>query len=563
MRPLLRVAGAPLLLPLLLVVAAAAPAAATRGRDADVVIVGGGTAGCTLAARLCTALPSLRIVLLERGARRNATEEFLVRSPRQAIASWALPSLVEAFPTAPERHLGGRRVEIIVGATLGGGSAVNIGQWTQPLAGAVSAWGVAGLDDAAAARHFRRAARQLRVAVPPAGLRQAYAAEWLAAAARAGLPPVSDDAAGGQPDRGAWLHRLTADAAGRRRDACTAYVAPALRGACGHNLRVAQEVTVTKLTWDDGDGGGRRRRRHAARRVTGVAYVDSADRAAARPQTLRARVAVVSTAGATGSPKLLQLSGVGPRDALRRAGVTPRVDLPVGVGFQTRPLLGINYEYDGVPLAVENNATVLASRSARRRWEAGRGGVLGVAAQAALARVPDGDGGYVSATFTPAAAAGEPTLSSFCMTNPSSSGRLVVASADPFATPVVETNLLGDGREVRTLLACLRRMVAVGKAFPRAFGLRETAPGPARRLDEAYVRGGAGISGHMVGGCPVGGVLDGRLRVRGFRNLYVVDSSAIPSIPPSAGSMASVYVLAEFAAAGLVRAFRKAAAGGV
>lgn len=62
---------------------------------------------------------------------------------------------------------------------------------------------------------------------------------------------------------------------------------------------------------------------------------------------------------------------------------------------------------------MDNNATELASRSARRRWEAGRGGVLGVAAQACLARVPDGDGGYVSVTFTPDAEAGTPALSSF------------------------------------------------------------------------------------------------------------------------------------------------------
>lgn len=148
------------------------------------------------------------------------------------------------------------------------------------------------------------------------------------------------------------------------------------------------------------------------------------------------------------------------------------------------------------------------------------------------------------------------------MTNPSSSGQLVVADADPFSTPFVETNLLSDAREVHTLLSCLRRVSAVGGAFPRAFGLRETAPGPRRQLDGAYAWGGAGSSGHIVGGCPVGAVLDGRLRVRGCRNLYVVDSSVIPSIPPSAGSVASVYVLAEYAATTLVRALRKAALGG-
>lgn len=560
--------GASLLLLLAAAAAAAAPAAASARRppdDADIVIVGGGTAGCALAARLCAALPARRVVLLERGGRRNATEEFLVRSPRQAVAAWAVPSLLETFPSAPERALGGRRVQLATGATLGGGSAVNIGQWSVPLAGTVDGWGIPGLGDTAARRYFRRAARQLRVAVPRGGLRQAYVDDWLAAAARAGVPPV-DDTVWPPPDRGSWVHRLTVDRAGRRRDACTAYVAPALKGACAANLRVHQGVTVTKVLWEDDDGAraagpttaadGRRRRRGT--RVAGVAYVASADGDAGRVRTLRARQAVISAAGAVGSPKLLQLSGIGRRRALRRAGVTPRVDLPVGERFQTRPFLGVVSEYAGVPLAAGNNASVVAAPATRRRWEAGRGGVLGVAAHAGLLRVPDGAGGYVTASFTPDAVPGEPVFGAYCMTNPSSTGRLTLADASPFSAPVVETRSLGEGHEVATLLACLRRMAAVAAAFPPAFRMRQTVPRRGR-LDEAYVRASSEVSGHLVGGCQVGAVVDGGFRVKGFRNLYVVDSSAIPSIPLSAGTMASVYMLAEFAAEKLIRVFRAAA----
>lgn len=540
---------------LLLMLAAVAPTTATR-RDPDIIVVGGGTAGCAIAARLCAALPSLRVVLLERGAPRNATEEFLVRSPRQPLSSWELPSLLEAFLTAEEKTLGGRRIRMMMGATLGGGSAVNIGQWTEPLDGAVGSWGVDGLSDSLARRFFRRAARQIGVAVPRKELRQEYTDDWLAAAARAGLPTISD-AGWPQADHGAWVHRLAVDAAGRRRDACTAYVGPALRGACARNLQVRQGVTVSKFLWDDNmasiemEARGRRR----LRKVTGVVYVASTDRSAARKRTLRARRAVISTAGAVGSPALLQRSGIGPPTVLRRAGVTPRVDLPVGMRFTTRPLVSITHRYSGVPLAVENNASALADPAARQRWEAGRGGVYGVAAFAGLGRVSDRDGGYISATFTTNAAPGAPLFRTYCMTNTASTGRLSVADDIPFTPPTVETNLLSERGEVATMLACLRRVSAVGDAFAPAFAMREIEPGQ-RPLDEAYVRGSAGSSAHVVGGCSVGTVLDGQLRVRGFHNLYVVDSSAIPTIPPSAGTMASVYMLAEFAAARLARVFR-------
>ncbi|GAB0491003.1 hypothetical protein MMPV_002246 [Pyropia vietnamensis] len=540
---------------LLLLLVATAPTAAAR-RDPDIVIIGGGTAGCVLAARLCAALPSQRVVLLERSAPRNETEEFLVRSPRLALSSWELPSLLDAFLTAPEKTLGGRRIRLMTGATLGGGSAVNIGQWTEPLDGTVGGWGVDGLSDAVARRLYRRAAKQVGVAVPRPELRQEYTDEWLAAAARAGLPTISD-IGWPQPDHGAWVHRLTVDTAGRRRDACRAYVGPALRGACARNLQVRQGVTVSKLLWDDdpASGGMVAGRRRRPRKVSGVAYVASTDRSAARVRTLRARRAVISTAGAVGSPALLQRSGIGPPAVLRRAGVTPRVDLPVGKRFTTRPLVGITHRYSGVPLAVENNASVLADPAARQRWDTGRGGVYGVAAFAGLGRVSDRDGGYISATFTTDAEPGAPLFRAYCMTNTASAGRLSVADANPFTPPVVETNLLSKRGEIATMLACLRRVSAMGDSFAPVFAMRETEPGR-RPLDEKYVRGSAGSSGHIVGGCQVGTVLDGRLRVRGFDNLYVVDSSAIPSIPPSAGSMASVYMLAEFAAARLARVFR-------
>eukprot|EP00168_Porphyra_purpurea_P014748 TRINITY_DN4306_c0_g1_i1.p2 TRINITY_DN4306_c0_g1~~TRINITY_DN4306_c0_g1_i1.p2 ORF type:complete len:235 (+),score=75.91 TRINITY_DN4306_c0_g1_i1:1028-1732(+) len=218
--------------------------------------------------------------------------------------------------------------------------------------------------------------------------------------------------------------------------------------------------------------------------------------------------------------------------------------------MQTRPYAEATSTYSGVRLAPANNATALDDPATVARWLAGRGGVLGVAAAAALGRLPDGLGAYMEATFTPLRTLpGSPVYVSACLTNPSSTGRLSLRSGDPFAPPAVQTNLLGGGAaEVATVVACLRRLRAITRAFPAAWGLREVKPPAAARIDAAYARSTAESGQHMVGGCAVGRVLDGRLRVRGVGRLHVVDASAIPSMTPSAGPMASVYMLAEWAA---------------
>jgi len=532
---------------------AALPAAASSP-TADFVIVGGCTAGCTLATRLCTALPRARVVLLERGSPRNGSEQFLVRAARLSTATWPVPSLSEIILSAPARGLGGRTVRLLSGATLGGTSAINPGQWTTPPAAAVAAWGVTGLNASTAGAYYARAAAVLGVAVPPPPLRQVYTEEWLDAAGAAGLPRVDEAAPGPTPRRGAWIHRLAVDRAGRRVDACAGYLAPALAGACADNLELLQGVTVTKVLLKTPRGclaGGGCHQPVAV----GVQYVASADRGAGRAAattTLRARRAVISAAGPYGSPKLLLLSGIGPPAALRAAGVTPTVSLPaVGARMQTRPYAEATATYSGVPLAPANNASLLADPATLAQWRAGRGGVLGVAAAAALGRQTDGLGAYIEATFTPwRSTPGRREYVSACLSNPSATGRLTLSGADPFAQPVVQTNLLGGAAaEVSTVVACLRRLRAITQSFPRAWGMREVEPpAPSRRLDAAHARATTLGAQHMVGGCAVGAVLNGRLRVRGVARLHVVDASAIPSMTPSAGPMASVYMLAEWAA---------------
>jgi len=93
----------------------ASPAAAAAP---DFILIGDGTAGCTLAARLCTALAAARLVVLERGRTRKATDEWLVRSPRQATVAWTTPSLPTAWASAPGAYLGRRSRQLRMGTKV-------------------------------------------------------------------------------------------------------------------------------------------------------------------------------------------------------------------------------------------------------------------------------------------------------------------------------------------------------------------------------------------------------------------------------------------------------------
>jgi GMC oxidoreductase len=113
---------------------------------ADYVIVGGGTAGCTLAARLCAALPNAQITLLERGAPRTPAQDLLVSEPKNAFYAWNDPGITETIRSAPNSGLIGRTVSVLIGNTLGGTSAINGAQWTRPEAAVPASWGVKGPD---------------------------------------------------------------------------------------------------------------------------------------------------------------------------------------------------------------------------------------------------------------------------------------------------------------------------------------------------------------------------------------------------------------------------------
>lgn len=507
---------------------------------ADFVIVGGGTAGCVLAARLCESLPKAKIVLLERAPPRDAAADFIVRAPRNAWKAFVSPSVVEIFPSEPNSGLNGRTLDLVTGNTLGGSSAVNGIQWVVPTKGTVESWGIRGLTTRSSGKYYNRAFKKVGFAIPEPSLKHIYVRDYIQAAASRGISE-SDRPSNGRIDYAIWENRVAVNK-GRRVDSCTAYLSPALKGQCVDNLTLMEGATVTKLVF-----GNRRN----AQRITGVEYVDTSDVRLRNKKILVARKEVILSAGPYGSPKVLQQSGIGPKHLLSKIGIDMKADLPVGSKTQLRPLNIVSALYLTKPIEPSNNATILASAATRATWESGRGGPLAKAIGAINGRFKRESYFGTAFVFPEGGGLGSPLIGTGCLPNPASFGFLQITSKNPFAPLKVQANILGKKLDFHRMISCMRRINGVHQSFPLDFGIRNATP-LASDLNESYVREST-ISGyHFVGGCAVGSVLKPDLRVKRVQGLRVVDASVFRELPSSAGPMASVYMLAEFAASKIV-----------
>lgn len=522
------------------------PVVALASTESDFVIVGAGTAGCALAARLCERMPEQTFTLLERAPPRTRKENFLVRSPRQMWLAWRSPSVVEPMVTLPEPGLHNRSLGIFTGRTLGGSSAINAMQWVVPIAGTVERWGVAGLTTASSQPFYRRAFRTVGFVAQSGSLRLAYAGDFVRSAVKAGFEEDNDPFDNANK-RSVFENRLAIDSRGRRVDSCTAYLRPVLQGKCRHNLRLVQGVTVSRVLL-------KKRKDRKNLRATGVEYFFSNDTKLRNNMVIKASKEVLVSAGPFGSPKLLQLSGIGPRRLLKQLGIKLRVALPVGARTQARAFVGVVSRYDGVPLEPSNNSTLLESPASREQWERGRGGVLGIASFFANGR--DKRDAYTTGTGSFALeAVDQPLISASCNVNPKAFGFLRIKSSNPFTPPAVLLGLLSGQKDYNRSARCLPGMLNIHRAFPERFNMSFVNP-PNGELSEKWIRDSAGWAGHFVGGCAVGSVLRPNLEVKGVRGLRVIDASALSVMPLSAGPMASTYMLAEYMSDRIVRSYR-------
>ena len=511
----------------------------------DYVIVGAGSAGCVMAARLSED-PDVTVTLIEAG---GSDRHPLIHVPAgfarmtRGIASWG-------WSTVPQRHLNGRVLRYTQARVLGGGSSINAQIYTRGHAADYDGWareGCQGWSYREVLPCFKRAEDNQRfldayhaeggplgVSLPISPLPICEA--WFKAAQALGIPFNPDF--NGARQAGVGYYQLTQRNA-RRSSAATAYLAPN-RGR--RNLTVRTGTRVLRILIEKG-------------RATGVEMAVKGG-----VETLRAEREVIVSCGAIGSPKLLLHSGVGPADHLRGTGVPVVHDLP-GVGSNLHDHLNLftiwectgNHTYDAYAqphraawaglqyLLLRNGPAASSLFETGGFWYADRKSARQESAHRTPAR-PDvqlhlGLGSGIEAGVLKLKRAGVTLNSAYLQ--PESRGSVRLASPDPAAAPLIDPNYWAEPHDRAMAFAGFRlaREIMRQDAL-KPFVAREALPGPAVESDAAlfdHACASAKTDHHPVGACRMGregmAVVGPDLKVHGIEALRVADSSVMPRLP--------------------------------
>lgn len=523
----------------------------------DYVVVGGGSAGCVVAARLAED-PAVRVCLVEAGP---PDDSELVRTPVGAVMlvprrnprNWA-------FETVPQRGLGGRRGYQPRGRTLGGSSSINAMIYVRGDPSDFDGWAAQGAagwswqevlpyfvkseDNARGADAFHGAGGPLHVSdlVSPNPLVGAF----LRAAESVGIPRNPDFNAGVLD--GAGPYQVT-QKNGRRWSAARAFLAPPRA-----NLDIRTGVHVTRVVFD-------------GRRAVGIEGRAEDGRVVALPAARE----VVLSAGALQSPQLLMLSGIGPGAHLREHGIEVLADLP-GVGANLHDHVDYVLGYRTPrrePFGISAGGVLDLWRDLReyRRQRTGRFTSNFAEVGAFVRTRPDEPAPDVQLYLIVAMVddharrlhLGHGYSMHICVSRPKSRGTLRLASADPFAAPVIDPDFLGHPDDIETMLRGFR----IGRRLMQSDAFASYRP---REMDTAGIDDDDGLKAvfrrradtiyHPVGTCRMGidadAVVDPSLRVHGVEGLRVADASVMPTLVTSNTNAAAIMIGEK--AADLVRA---------
>lgn len=538
----------------------------------DYIIIGAGSSGCVLADRL-SADGTASVLILEDGTD-NHTE--LVNMPRAFMLMWGNPKHFWSFPVKPQQ---GRPTDEVwhYGRGLGGSSSTNGTWYMRGEPADYDAWHDLGLSEwswravercyremenyrAADAHPSRGCKGPLQISKLP--FRSRFLSAAICAAEAMGVPFLSDINTPGQT--GIGYSQASVDRRGRRASAYRMFLKPAMARA---NLTVMTGALAERIEM-------------TGKRASSVRFLlDGAVRQVA------ARREVIVCAGVLQSPKLLQLSGIGPADVLQQAGVPVIVNAPAvgrnlvdhvtfSMSFRMKGYKGVNHEFGGwrMPRHVAQyyafrtgmmaytcpEVTAMFAMETDKHWPDVQIGIGPFSMRSSEEMKADPGRGALEA---------EPgyTLNGYYL-RPKGRGSVAIQSADIADPVLIDANWWSDADDVRGLVRMVRLMRSYAAQPALApYTVSEVTPGAQFESDDEIAGALEWLAGpglHATGTCRMGAtedsVLDSRLRVRGVEGLRVVDCSAMPT-PPSGNTNAPAMMLGYRAAELIIEDARRAA----